>query len=143
MVGVTRQQVQHWEYGDQGTTTRRFQMICTAFGVTPEQFWDDGYIPGDLFGDNEKAPTTSVIDAGVPKVDDNSRAFVCPRCKNDEHSETATYCAKCAFPLYNLCSGDDRHRNVPAARFCETCGAKTFWGMDSGELEEHGVPPVE
>jgi len=142
LAGVSYHQVVKWELGTRGTTADRVAKLYEVFGVTPKQFWDTGYIPGE-FPLDKKASTTPVIDAGVPKVDDDGRAIVCPRCKNDEHSDIAIYCSSCGLPLYNMCSGDDRHKNVPSARFCELCGARTYWNMDEAELQKHGVPPLD
>lgn len=141
-VGVGRQQISVWENGHQAVSGKNLLRLYDIFDVTPEQFWDASYVPGKL-PLNKKAPITPVIDAGVPKVDDDGRAIVCPRCKNDEHSDIAIYCSSCGLPLYNMCSGDDRHKNVPSARFCELCGARTYWNMDEAELQKHGVPPLD
>lgn len=150
-VGVSRQQVQNWEYGLKGTTTKRLLSLCNALGVTPEQFWDSDYTPGDdLFsaGEAHHAPTIdSVLDRGVPEVDERQRTLRCPRCGAHRSSTSITndgalYCYSCAFPQYNLCSGSERHINPAHARFCGTCGSKTFWAMDADELDRAGVPPL-
>lgn len=141
-IGVGRQQISVWENGHQTVSGKNLLRLYDIFDVTPEQFWDASYVPGKL-PLNKKAPITPVIDAGVPEVDDDGRAIVCPRCKNDEHSDIAIYCSSCGLPLYNMCSGDDRHKNVPSARFCELCGARTYWNMDEAELQKHGVPPLD
>lgn len=142
-MGVSRSQVQNWEGGRKGTTTQRLMKLYEVFGVTPEQFWDNDYIPDGLFATNRGQPGDgSVTGNVVPDVDERGRALACPRCKYNGYSDRAIYCPMCAYPLYNLCSGTDRHRNVSSARFCETCGARTFWWMDADELQRHGVPPL-
>lgn len=138
-VGVGRQQISVWENGHQTVSGKNLLRLYDVFDVTPEQFWDASYVPGKL-PLNKKAPITPVIDAGVPEVDEEGRALKCPRCQRAGYTKSATYCSTCGFPLLNLCSGRDRHVNPPPARYCETCGAKTFWGMTDDELDANGIP---
>lgn len=139
LAGVSYHQVVKWELATRGTTADRVAKLYEVFGVTPKQFWDTGYIPGE-FPLDKKASTTPVIDAGVPEVDEEGRALKCPRCQRAGYTKSATYCSTCGFPLLNLCSGRDSHVNPPPARYCETCGAKTFWGMTDDELDANGIP---
>lgn len=38
-------------------------------------------------------------------LDDNGRALVCPRCKNEELKYAGDYCKICGTYLINKCSG--------------------------------------
>lgn len=140
LVGVSYHQVIKWELATRGTTADRVIKLCEVFGVTPKQFWDENYIPGGLFYSKSGPIAGGVIGSSTLQVDEDGRALSCPRCKNDGYSNIATYCPRCGFPLKNLCSGAERHVNSPSAFFCETCGSKTFWGMNSDELKAHGIP---
>lgn len=140
LVGVSYNQVVNWELGRRFAPLSRLKRIYEALGVTPEQFWNKCYMPRRLFKKN--APTSGVIGAGIPDIDENGRAITCPRCGNDSHSAIAMYCSECAFPLFNMCSGEERHKNVPSAKYCEMCGAQTYWSMSEDELQTHGIPPL-
>lgn len=142
LVGVSRQQVQNWEYGRKGTTTKRLLALYEVFGVTPEQFWDLDYLPGGLWSNNGDTSAHRTVVAGVPDVDERQRALRCPRCSSKSYNDDSTYCYKCAFPMYNLCS-KEKHINPAIARFCGQCGSKTFWAMTEEELIQAGVPPLQ
>lgn len=68
------------------------------------------------------------------ETDKNLRFVSCPRCGNEEYSESAMYCRICGFHAYNECEGyydNDlgehvNHRNVGNARYCEFCGQPTM-----------------
>lgn len=72
-------------------------------------------------------------------MDLNLRLTKCPRCGNEEFSSDASHCRICGFELYNTCDGEticddfgnydhtEYHRNPGNARFCEKCGAKTYF----------------
>ena len=81
-------------------------------------------------------------DDGV-EIDDNNRVMECPRCRNDEFSDRAEFCRICGLILFNRCEGyfEQRdyngngdtvyHDNPGNARFCESCGSKTQFYMES------------
>lgn len=68
-------------------------------------------------------------------IDGNSRAILCPKCKNEEFSGKAEFCRICGTGLYNKCEGEwdsyndylVQHDNPGNARFCETCGKPTLF----------------
>jgi RNA polymerase subunit RPABC4/transcription elongation factor Spt4 len=62
------------------------------------------------------------------ELDENSKAKVCPRCKN-EQTTFGDYCIICGSNLVNRCTGYDRDRDdycrtlLPGnARYCFICG---------------------
>ena len=82
-----------------------------------------------------------IYNDGFP-MDENLRLTKCPRCSNEEFSSDATHCRICGFKLYNTCQGEriedafgqfdhiEYHRNLGNARFCEKCGAKTYFFLE-------------
>ena len=65
----------------------------------------------------------------------NGFFYACPRCGNQDLDEHSRYCMICGLPLFNYCSGHGqdgkthkRHLNRSFARYCEECGAETFYG---------------
>lgn len=139
-MGVTRQQVQNWEYGLRGTTTKRLMKLYEVFRVTPEEFWDPEFVPNQLPLDGASKRDK------VPDVNERQRAVRCPRCKsigNDEPDEDLLYCYNCGYPMYNICTGEEKHVNPPSARYCGRCAARTVWSMTDDELAEIGIPAYE
>lgn len=51
----------------------------------------------------------------------------CPRCGNEEFSEGARFCRRCAAPRTNECSNDSCNMAMPLdAAYCESCGGPTI-----------------
>lgn len=143
-IGVSRQQVQNWERGRKGTPTRRLMKLYEILGVTPEQFWDEDYLPNSL----PLSGINSTAYQAIPEVDERQRALRCPRCgapSNHAVDPDAIYCYSCGYPMYNVCVGKERHVNPAHARFCGRCQARTVWSLSEGELVQAGfeVPPLE
>lgn len=70
---------------------------------------------------------------GVDYDPQTMRVKICPRCGNTQFSENAYYCRICGTDLYNYCdgsAGEGQHVNPSNARFCETCGAPTYFGKN-------------
>ena len=64
------------------------------------------------------------------KTDEQGRVLECPICKNTEFSKDAEYCRICGMRRRNYCLSeyeDDQHFAPANARFCEKCGARTFY----------------
>ncbi|GAB6159367.1 hypothetical protein JCM39194_25680 [Desulfotomaculum varum] len=73
-----------------------------------------------------------------PEIDENMRFLKCPNCGNNNFSPKASFCKKCGYYLYNICTNaqsDPRQMsnwcgqaNVPDALYCEYCGCITAMG---------------
>lgn len=140
LVGVSYHQVVKWELGRQTTTVKRLAEIMSVLDVTPEEFWDENYIPGSLFGHG------SARGVRIPDVDERQRALRCPRCNAPSSynaDDDAKYCYSCGYPMFNLCVGPEHHINPAHARYCGKCMERTVWSMTEEELQQAGfrVPP--
>ena len=77
------------------------------------------------------------------ELDDNLRVVECPVCKNTEFSSDVEYCRICGTLLFNRCVGIVPHDNPGNARYCETCGEKTYF-LKAAILEPwHKVEPED
>ena len=74
------------------------------------------------------------------RLADTMRVQLCPRCENEQFSSEAKHCRICGAHLYNRCEGQpeidfhgnhtgelEHHNNPGNARYCETCGTKTYF----------------
>lgn len=132
-------QIRNWEGGRKGIRPKRLLRLYEVLGVTPAQFWDMNLSQKEL--PLNKSPVES-----VPEVNERQRAVRCPRCKsigNNAPDEGLLYCYHCGYPMYNICTGEEKHVNSPIARYCERCAARTVWSMTEDELAEIGIPAYE
>ncbi|PEJ58169.1 hypothetical protein CN692_07750 [Bacillus sp. AFS002410] len=72
-----------------------------------------------------------------PEIDKNMRFIKCT-CGNEDFSENASYCKKCATYLYNECLNINNNfgcgqKNVGDALYCEYCGHQTMIGKKMEE----------
>ena len=82
-----------------------------------------------------------VYSDGVPYDKTTMKVKKCPRCGNEEFSDSSDYCRICGTNLFNLCEGEpsynqkngeyigpsNQHKNPSNARFCEKCGKPTVY----------------
>lgn len=72
------------------------------------------------------------------ELDDNSKALICPRCRNEQMFDDGVYCRICNTYLINKCSNESGYEieydewvepcgRIASgnSRFCEYCGSKT------------------
>lgn len=70
------------------------------------------------------------------QISDEGKAYVCPRCQNEETQIYGEHCIQCSLFLYNYCSlvhydfDNNEYRPCPNplpgnARYCPTCGAES------------------
>lgn len=63
------------------------------------------------------------------ELDEEMRAVKCPRCGSDQFDDFNDRCSICGTYLHNHCHGAsfNMHDNAGNARFCEKCGASTYY----------------